>query len=112
MKKLNLPALTFPALLALALLMIASCARSPYSFVKVQPKRPFESPTPVNTFKTDKQAIRTVTLPGADTPSARFNPSRSEEHTSELQSLMRISYAAFCLKKKTKTKPPTSSQPQ
>src|SRR3546814_1800639 len=30
------------------------------------------------------------------------NPSRSEEHTSELQSLMRISYAVFCLKKKKK----------
>src|SRR3546814_7312585 len=29
---------------------------------------------------------------------------RSEEHTSELQSLMRISYAVFCLKKKHKTK--------
>src|SRR3546814_4815344 len=28
-------------------------------------------------------------------------PVRSEEHTSELQSLMRISYAVFCLKKKT-----------
>src|SRR3546814_1154827 len=33
---------------------------------------------------------------------------RSEEHTSELQSLMRISYAVFCLKKKTKaTQSPT-----
>src|SRR3546814_4480106 len=31
-------------------------------------------------------------------------PCRSEEHTSELQSLMRISYAVFCLKKKTKKK--------
>src|SRR3546814_4474182 len=30
----------------------------------------------------------------------RPRPSRSEEHTSELQSLMRISYAVFCLKKK------------
>src|SRR3546814_1786156 len=30
--------------------------------------------------------------------------SRSEEHTSELQSLMRISYAVFCLKKKKKSK--------
>src|SRR3546814_1043932 len=30
---------------------------------------------------------------------------RSEEHTSELQSLMRISYAVFCLKKKTKNAP-------
>src|SRR3546814_4302136 len=29
---------------------------------------------------------------------------RSEEHTSELQSLMRISYAVFCLKKKTRQK--------
>src|SRR3546814_2782002 len=33
---------------------------------------------------------------------ARYGRSRSEEHTSELQSLMRISYAVFCLKKKTK----------
>src|SRR3546814_7703570 len=31
----------------------------------------------------------------------RFRNKRSEEHTSELQSLMRISYAVFCLKKKT-----------
>src|SRR3546814_2264067 len=31
---------------------------------------------------------------------------RSEEHTSELQSLMRISYAVFCLKKKKKTSLP------
>src|SRR3546814_5282672 len=30
-----------------------------------------------------------------------LKPLRSEEHTSELQSLMRISYAVFCLKKKT-----------
>src|SRR3546814_2537665 len=30
-------------------------------------------------------------------------PERSEEHTSELQSLMRISYAVFCLKKKNRT---------
>src|SRR3546814_9272496 len=32
-----------------------------------------------------------------------FMAARSEEHTSELQSLMRISYAVFCLKKKTNT---------
>src|SRR3546814_1054009 len=44
---------------------------------------------------------------------------RSEEHTSELQSLMRISYAVFCLKKKNKQNKtrntlttPTSSTPQ
>src|SRR3546814_7607472 len=34
----------------------------------------------------------------------RSSEPRSEEHTSELQSLMRISYAVFCLKKKNKTK--------
>src|SRR3546814_7109245 len=33
-----------------------------------------------------------------------FKSARSEEHTSELQSLMRISYAVFCLKKKNTTK--------
>src|SRR3546814_5321251 len=35
---------------------------------------------------------------GISIPLGRFD--RSEEHTSELQSLMRISYAVFCLKKK------------
>src|SRR3546814_1087300 len=47
-------------------------------------------------------------LEGAGLPSdepvealvARLDTLRSEEHTSELQSLMRISYAVFCLKKK------------
>src|SRR3546814_2569350 len=34
----------------------------------------------------------------------RYRVTRSEEHTSELQSLMRISYADFCLKTKKKTK--------
>src|SRR3546814_7813174 len=34
---------------------------------------------------------------------ARLDNDRSEEHTSELQSLMRISYAVFCLKKKKNT---------
>src|SRR3546814_5478958 len=36
---------------------------------------------------------------------------RSEEHTSELQSLMRISYAVFCLKKKKKQQRQTKTQP-
>src|SRR3546814_1584764 len=34
------------------------------------------------------------------------SPARSEEHTSELQSLMRISYAVFCLKKKKQSHSP------
>src|SRR3546814_8418726 len=37
-------------------------------------------------------------------PLVALAPSRSEEHTSELQSLMRISYAVFCLKKKNTIK--------
>src|SRR3546814_2175438 len=36
---------------------------------------------------------------------------RSEAHTSELQSLMRISYAVFCLKKKTQQKHPRTRNP-
>src|SRR3546814_10092422 len=40
-------------------------------------------------------------LVGAYVPQIGFVGERSEEHTSELQSLMRISYAVFCLKKKT-----------
>src|SRR3546814_1272761 len=39
------------------------------------------------------------------------SPSRSEEHTSELQSLMRISYAVFCLKKKTSDRDKTYLTP-
>src|SRR3546814_4492333 len=42
-------------------------------------------------------AVRVDVRPG------RGGRERSEEHTSELQSLMRISYAVFCLKKKKKT---------
>src|SRR3546814_2079024 len=41
----------------------------------------------------------------------RMNPARSEEHTSELQSLMRISYAVFCLKKKKTTRMPHTGTP-
>src|SRR3546814_1341440 len=37
---------------------------------------------------------------------------RSEEHTSELQSLMRISYAVFCLKKNTNNTTQTTTTPQ
>src|SRR3546814_1100006 len=40
----------------------------------------------------------------ADFHHSRRRTGRSEEHTSELQSLMRISYAVFCLKKKNKNK--------
>src|SRR3546814_2810852 len=54
------------------------------------------APQPLATF-----SLRTWVGEGADVK--RERPAiRSEEHTSELQSLMRISYAVFCLKKKKK----------
>src|SRR3546814_1757400 len=47
-----------------------------------------------------------ITAMGSPKPAAEavkgYGGTRSEEHTSELQSLMRISYAVFCLKKKKK----------
>src|SRR3546814_9681644 len=45
-------------------------------------------------------------------PASLLTIARSEEHTSELQSLMRISYAVFCLKTKTNnitTRPPSNT---
>src|SRR3546814_9386088 len=57
-------------------------------------------------------AFHTVSLrhPGRHRPrSRRLDAHRSEEHTSELQSLMRISYAVFCLKQTKKNTPLNSS---
>src|SRR3546814_4803734 len=51
-----------------------------------------------------QRALHHFTTSAPAPPSARPSAAaRSAEHTSELQSLMRISYAVFCLKKKTKT---------
>src|SRR3546814_2682858 len=48
-------------------------------------------------------------IDGVELPPRAFStwmpPNRSEEHTSELQSLLRISYALFCLNKKTNQPP-------
>src|SRR3546814_1535650 len=75
------------------------------------------SPTPRNliglpvTWRTDSAAppraspstlVRITPVNGRRSANARAVLARSEEHTSELQSLMRISYAVFCLKKKNK----------
>src|SRR3546814_5714474 len=53
-----------------------------------------------------RQRFQLLGVPGSqvtDLPDPDIDDTRSEEHTSELQSLMRISYAVFCLKKKKKT---------
>src|SRR3546814_10093146 len=60
------------------------------------------SPTCNSSLSTSVASSIPIT-PGS-TPSTPASLQRSEEHTSELQSLMRISYAVFCLKKKTKQK--------
>src|SRR3546814_8021660 len=69
--------------------MTAGCAGSP-------PTSASTSMPPATGYR------RTSVLIFMSSPMARY--SRSEEHTSELQSLMRISYAVFCLKKKTNNK--------
>src|SRR3546814_2969748 len=49
-------------------------------------------------------AVESQPTPHRATLRVQSEALRSEEHTSELQSLMRISYAVFCLKKKNKKK--------
>src|SRR3546814_6363696 len=66
-------------------------------------------PTSFRTRKRERRASRqmSVALKALANPHSRRRPGRnkrSEEHTSELQSLMRTSYAVFCLKKKHKKK--------
>src|SRR3546814_1514964 len=53
----------------------------------------------------EQQDARLRQQGAAERHALRFAAGRSEEHTSELQSLMRISYAVFCLKKKTTPSP-------
>src|SRR3546814_5932858 len=52
----------------------------------------------------DTPATLVVSLHGVTVDGNPVEAPRSEEHTSELQSLMRISYAVFCLNKKTNNK--------
>src|SRR3546814_4416635 len=51
--------------------------------------------------RTVQRVLRQLALDDKAQSFGRGRACRSEEHTSELQSLMRISYAVFCLKKKT-----------
>src|SRR3546814_6512902 len=57
---------------------------------------------PTNKNRHKQQRYRHKPLMKGSPRCMAFANSRSEEHTSELQSLMRISYAVFCLKKKKK----------
>src|SRR3546814_3738206 len=61
-----------------------------------------QHPVAADVGEQDRSNARVLELAGEiDRRDRRYVRPRSEEHTSELQSLMRISYAVFCLKKKT-----------
>src|SRR3546814_7452573 len=62
---------------------------------RINPKLDVE--TAITELKVGEALVSVLQEDGAPSP-----VQRSEEHTSELQSLMRISYAVFCLKKKKK----------
>src|SRR3546814_7596826 len=66
-------------------------------WLSAQPATEVEAAAPA---EVDFAAVENVVLSRCSMCHAA-EPLRSEEHTSELQSLMRISYAVFCLKKKT-----------
>src|SRR3546814_6461100 len=58
---------------------------------------------PASASSCNKRADTSLTSSAPCLPNHSIRRRRSEEHTSELQSLMRISYAVFCLKKKKLT---------
>src|SRR3546814_8434630 len=64
----------------------------------------FRSPTPKPTPTSTAEPKSSSRCASSPRPARTETCTRSEEHTSELQSLMRISYAVFCLKKKKKKK--------
>src|SRR3546814_4772682 len=61
-------------------------------------------PSPKAAIWSDRHISLMSTIGTQPGPNRRLRRRRSEEHTSELQSLMRISYAVFCLKKKKHSK--------
>src|SRR3546814_10184307 len=71
----------------------------------VMPSRPsskpfYSAPRPHNFSQAPQATAQAIQL---EEPTVSDNETRSEGHTSELQSLMRRSYAVFCSKKKKKT---------
>src|SRR3546814_3624277 len=84
----------------------------------IEKQVPYAAPLPASSYCEQKQlrfvghdsgkreSDNVLPLPRQAQPHPRHrhqSGARSEEHTSELQSLMRISYAVFCLKKKNNT---------
>src|SRR3546814_10488542 len=81
-----------------------------------RPDRKIQAPSAIVPTRCVVNVARSIICPGraraierqqealAETEAISAMASRSEEHTSELQSLMRISYAVFCLTKKKQIK--------
>src|SRR3546814_5551914 len=87
------------ALAAAGATVIAGCrdiTRMDVAIADIRRSTPNADITAMRVDLADLASIREV--------AGQFKARRSEEHTSELQSLMRISYAVFCLKKKKKKK--------
>src|SRR3546814_2892901 len=89
-----------PALLisASALGACTTTSAKPRATVQEAPREVLATPAPE-----PKRAVQVVAIPEPLPLPGQLKPigdtARSEEHTSELQSLMRLSYAVFCLKK-------------
>src|SRR3546814_8106685 len=101
--------------LSFASAMMASGSRNSHALRRSAPTNRFEPAQTSRGKNTKNRKSENQTLPAWSSrsgwpPATVFDSeivpfhARSEEHTSELQSLMRISYAVFCLKKKKKTK--------
>src|SRR3546814_5816434 len=78
-------------------------ARGPHSPRSLTQRRIPEKRRPPHEFRLPS-SCRRLARSGSAQGNRRIVGTRSEEHTSELQSLMRISYAVFCLKKKKHNK--------
>src|SRR3546814_4802219 len=85
--------------------LFARCERNLRRSFVVKSRTKPPAPTaahPNNSPCSSRAAYRLSSCPNPTRARRPFPSRRSEEHTSELQSLMRISYAVFCLKKKRK----------
>src|SRR3546814_4166586 len=66
--------------------------------------RAYDSQVGVELHPASAQTLTNCAMVNVVADATLYSRIRSEEHTSELQSLMRISYAVFCLKKKTQSR--------
>src|SRR3546814_10246018 len=87
-----------PVILLASTVLFAGCAAQG----KPPPVISLDEPVQAQPLPEPPAPVEVVAVPAICASEAYI--ARSEEHTSELQSLMRISYAVFCLKKKKKHK--------